>query len=393
MPRKPSGLPPHARWNPSSGKITLLFKVEEDGRTRRLSQNAILKTEPRSYDTAEDARAGYERVRKFLESDVDRHTTLRAFWERWTNEDDWRWGLEMSGRSADSYVVYRSRTRPFMERYERRQIASMTEQDIRNYMAAGGKPSQLPTIALFFNDAIEEGLTTENPAIKLARSANRSATDRRRKTKLKTKPPGKVQIDAMLTRARTGPYPASLYGWLWTGTETGMRGGELDGMRWEFLQGDVYDLQQQLHYRSRTLEEPKHGSFRKVVLPSDLVEFIDTQRGNGSPYIWVNSFAGPWSQDARERWWHWCHDGGASLRQTVGGATMYQATRHHWAWHALNVLKLPVPDIAHLYGHKDGGKTLLEHYADVDGDAARDALRAARAAQPVDLSARRRRSA
>lgn len=381
-----------------SGRYSLTVEVLEDGKTRRLSGNSILKSEPRSYPDVASALIGLENVRKFLASKADRHTTVKGFWERWINEDDWRWGSEMTGRGRDTYIVYRSRTWRFAERYADRQIATMVEQDVRDAMSAKLMPrSALVTLAMFFRDAAKDGLFYgTNPAGELARLANQTANDRRRTEKRKRKPPKLDAVNAMLARAADPVIPRGFYGWLLTGAKTGMRGGELDGMRFEFLDGDVYDIQQQLHYRSRTLEDPKHESFRKVLLPADVMAEIETARRlstHDSEYIWLNTEGNAWGEDARSRWWEWSKDGKPNLRQLVGGATMYQATRHSWAWHALNVLKMPVPDIAHLYGHKDGGKTLLEHYADVDNDAALDALRAAYAAQPADLSARRRRAA
>jgi integrase len=389
--RKPAGLPPGARVNAKTGAIYLQFPITEDGCERRLSARQILGTEPRSYANAAEARAGHARVVAFIDANADRKTTVRGFWDRWTNEDDWNWGSAATGRNRDSFVVYSSRTRRFVERYAARQIATIVEADVRAYMSEGkGVASQLPTISLFFRDAMTEDLIAVNPAEKMGRKANRTADEERRRQRSRRSAPRKDQIDAMLERATAPAFPRSFYGWLLTGTETGMRGGEIDGMEWEHLDGDVYHLQRQLHYRSRTLEDPKHGSFRKLLLPPSVLSEVERQRDNGSRYIWTNTLADPWMHDARSRWWHYCTDGGPAPRSLVGGATMYQATRHHWAWHALNVLKMPVPDIARLYGHSDGGKTLLEHYADVDNDSAIEALRAARAAQPSDLGARRR---
>lgn len=380
----------------SAGRTTLSIEVERDGAKRRLSQHRILPTEPRSYADAEEAWAGYDRVVACEAQRIDHQTTMLGFYERWTDEDDPLWGTDMTGRGRDTYVIYRSRLRKLVERYPARPVASMTEAEIRTYIGEGGVKSALASIVTFFKDATTEGLypkDAENPAGVLARTANKSANHRRRTEKRKRKPPQKSEVGAMLDRAARPCYPRSVYGWLLTGTETGMRGGELDGMQFEFLDGDVYDVRQQLHYRTGTLEDPKHKSFRRVVLPDAVLHEIEHSRatnGSGSPFIWRNIVGDPLRHDARNDWWEWNRDGGPSLRSVVSGATMYQSTRHHWAYHALNVLHLPVPQIAALYGHKDGGKTLLEYYADPDNDTAIEALRAARAAQPVDLSARRR---
>ena len=391
MGRKPKPeLPENIRLL-DTGKYGLQFEVQENGKTRRLSGASLLKGSPRSFDTIEDALKGRDQVREFLASTVDRETTVRGFWERWTDEDDWAWGTEgiYANRGRDSYVVYASRTRLLVERYGDRQIASITERDIAELKP---RRSHLPTIALFFRNAMREGFVKHNPAETMARDANAKANDERAKRRQRYTPPKRAQIDAMLERAAMPCYPRSIYGWLLTGTETGMRCGELDGMRFQWLDGDVYDIQKQLHYRTGTLEDPKHEGQRKVVLPPEVMAEIERARAQdpANPWIWRNTYGQPWMQDGRDRWWHWCADGGAALRSLVGGATMKEATRHHWAWHALNILEIPVPKIAKLYGHKDGGVTLLAHYATVDNDAAIDAVRTARAQQPASLSARRR---
>lgn len=373
-----------------SGKYGLQFKVEG----RRLSGHAILHTTPRSFDTLDAALEARAEVRRFLASTTNRHTTVRGFWERWTDVDDPRWGVRHSKRGADTYTIYASRTRAFVEMFGDRQIAAITPADVIAYRATGAQ-SQLPTVSLLFKDAIRDGLRTDNPAADAGREAKSNANKRRESERERRETPSRAVIDEMLTRATAPGYPRAFYGWLLTGVRTGLRGGELDGMQWEYLDDDVYRVRKQLHYRSGKLVAPKHNSHREILLPPDVMAEIQTAREEsiGSPFIWTNSFGDPWREDARSRWWHWCVDGGPTLRSIVGGATMYQATRHHWADYALNTLLMPVHLIAKLYGHRDGGKTLLAHYASPDNDRAILELRRAHDAQPADLSARRRRAA
>lgn len=378
-----------------TGRFSLQFEVTEHGVTRRLSQSSILRSEPRSYATLDEALEGRARVRTFLATTADRHTTVLGFWERWTNERDWRWGSEFTGRGDETFETNRRKTAAFVKRYGDRQIASVSTEDVKAHMSTGVGVTQLQYISLFFRDAMREGLTQHNPADDLARTAARTARDRRLNHKRRTKPPTSDQIRAMLERAAEPAYPRSIYGWLLAGSETGMRAGELDAMEFANVDGDVYHITQQRHYRTNTLEDPKHESFRSVHLSDDLLAEIERVRSEDprARWIWRNAYGEWWRPAARDKWWSWDGDGGPSLRSLVGDATMYQATRHHWAWHALNTLDISVQKIARLYGHQDGGKTLLAHYADVDNDAALESVRAARAAAPVDLSARRRRAA
>jgi integrase len=192
-------------------------------------------------------------------------------------------------------------------------------------------------------------------------------------------------------------YPRGLYGWLLTGARTGMRGGELDGMTFDGVSDDIYDIRHQLHYRSNELEPPKWGSRRTVWLPPEVVAEIRHQRRDRmamdwqEPYIWLNTEGGPWRHDARDKWWA-KRVGGTSLRQICGGVPIYNATRHHWASHTLNVVGMQPFQVAALFGHKDGGTVLIERYVDVDYEAAARAVQRAYQSQPVDLDVERIRA-
>lgn len=382
-------LPPGGRRT-SAGRVTITIPTQVNGHDKRLSQNKILPSEPRSYATVDEAWEGYKRVQDYLAQRVDRDQTMLGFWERWTDPEDWRWG-QISGRSEDSQYIYASRTRAFVTRYATRPVASMTEQDVRDHMRAGGAPSQLSTIARFFRDAATEGLIVGNPAGVLGKDADRALTKRRKANR--SDPPKIDAVNAMLEHATDPRYPRSFYGWLLTGTRTGMRGAELDGMEWEYVDGDVYHIEWQLHYRTSQKQRPKHDSRRPVRLDDDVLAEIERARPNGSPYIWLNpNTSDPWRHEARGELWE-KEIAGTSLRDLVGGVTIYIATRHHWASHALNVLKITPYDASLLYGHSDGGKLLTDTYAKPDVMSALDAVRRATAVQPVDLSARRRRVA
>jgi integrase len=225
---------------------------------------------------------------------------------------------------------------------------------------------------------------------------------KRTKAKAKKNPPPKTPaVRAMLDRLRSGPYPDSLLGWFTCGTETGMRGGEIDGMEWEFYDREtgLYDIQWQWHHKLNEQTDVKHGSARVLMLPTVVQELIEEQArkfrrpgGNGSPFIWTDPERGHWTHGTRDYWWTWKGDGGPTLRSLVGGATMYRATRHHWASKAVNEMGLTPYQASLLYGHSDGGKLLVETYATGDhGLAVKNATAAANRmrATVVDLSTRR----
>jgi integrase len=402
MAKRRVEMPPGGRKNPSSGRITLMFAVVEGGTRRRLSQHKILPSEPRSYETVEEADAGWRRVTAYLEQQKDLATTVMGFWERWTDEDDAEWGafgIETPRRSRHSIVVYKSNTRTFAEFFAERSLASISEVDVKRWTnSTMYRASNMAAIRTFLSDAATAGLRTgENPAAGATKKANLKLARNRT-----TRPPVPTQEQsrAMLAFAKEH-MPIGLYGWLLCGVRTGMRCSELDGMQLGYLnrKTGVYEIEFQLHPRTRTLEPPKHDSRRKVLLPRDVLDVIDEIHDviddpGPKTYIWQNTLGRPWDDGTRLNWWDRDTDtDGQTLRSLAGGVTMKNATRHYWATQAMNGGEMSLWNAATLMGHSDGGVLIAKTYADRDSDAALEAAAKLHAKQPVDLAARRRRAA
>lgn len=382
-PRKDQRLPGGHRRT-SSGRITFTIRTP-DG--QRLSQNKILSSEPKSYATVEEAIAGHKRVTDYLASEIDRALTVRGFWDRWTDVDDPEWGVkgsERERRGEHAIYTYASRTRAFVERFGERAMASMTELDLKTWRLEVGVSfarSTLPVLQTFFKDAETAGLRVgTNPASRLANIAKAQLVDEREENR--EDPPDLQTVNRMLAHLQHAGYPRSFYGWMLTAARTGMRGSEVDGMQWEFLHDDVYEIEWQLHPRTNRLTVPKHRSRRKVVLPPEVMAEIERVRpaGRGDmaeiPFIWLNTCRTPWRHDSRQKWFEKEIDG-TSAQAIVDGATMYQSTRHHWASWAVNVAGISPYRASILYGHKDGGRLITSTYANKDNDAAIDAVREA----------------
>lgn len=396
MARKPK-LVEHMRPTPS-GNIALQFTV--DG--QRIAARKILPDLPASYPwTAAGiatAKADIGRVDAHLAQQIDRKATVEGWWERWTDVDDKHWGefgTQCPLRSEHAIYTYASATRAFKDFYADRRIASLTDADIRVYVESEHyAASQMSRIATFLEDAATAGLRRGvNPAVDSSKKSERHLRNQRERTKID--PPKLPEVDRMLAHLTNPAYPRSLYGWFLTGSRTGMRGGELDGMRLEDVdfEAGTYTIRKQFHPRTYKLDVPKHNSVRTVLLDDDILREIEAQSASGmSEYVWTNSLHAPWRHTSRSKWWHREIDG-VSLHSIVGGATMYMATRHHWASLAVNELGMSPYQASILFGHSDGGKLISETYASPDNDAALDALRRANAARPSSLTSRRRRAA
>jgi integrase len=405
MPRKAQrSLPPGGRLNASSGMITLMFRVQESGATRRLSQNKIKADEPRSYADVDAAWEGYHRVVAFIDADVNRAATVGGFAQRWTDPDDPEFGehgIETPRRSRHAIRTYASHTRLFIGFYADRTLASITEADLKRWTKQPGyKPSAMAAIRTFLSDAEVAGLRSgPNPATGYTRKAQAKLSQGR--DERPPVPTAQQSLD-VLRHLETKAYPLALWGWFLTGVRTGMRGSEIDGMQLRYLNREtgVYRIDWQLHPVERVLTEPKHGSRRSVLLTPDVMALIDELHPpedvqvdpKASDFIWTNSFGLPWEDSSRGKWWE-KRIAGTTLRELAGGVTMYNATRHYWATQAMASGEITLWNAATLFGHKDGGKLIAKTYARRDEDAALDAVRAMHAKAPADLQTQRARRA
>lgn len=383
--------PPSCR-RMSSGRYTITITTEVKGEKTRLAHSKVLPSEPKTYANGSDAWDGYDRVMAHLEKCIANGETLRGFWAKWIDPDH-HWNER---RTESTVQTYASRTRSFVEfrGYGDLPLAAFTEAHLDAFRENGGHLSAVGTISRIFMDAKRRKLIVTNPFAEAAAEAERLIEKRQKASKKKNPPPTIEQANAMLARLSSGPYPSSLCGWFLTGVETGMRGGEIDGMEWaHFNEAEgTYEIAWQWHHKLNQMTPPKHGSERTLALTDPVLELIERQRGNGSEFIWTDPERAHWTHATRGYWWQWDKDGGPTLRSLVGDATMYRSTRHHWASKALNVLGISPYQASLLYGHSDGGKLLTETYATGDTElAARTARDAANRMHRtvVDLSASR----
>lgn len=386
-PKKERPLPPGGRRT-TSGRITITMRDPRTG--QRLSHSKLKPDESKTYATPDEAWAGYERVQKYLSVDVER-VTLGEFWTIWTDPEHWQWG-KISGRSEQSLIRLASATRSFVTPRFDTPIELIDEAEIKRFMGAGGKASNLNALATLFSDAERDGKITTHPCRMLARESDRHERKRRKADRERDGVPTQEEVDAMLLRAERGPYPRSFYGWLKVAVETGMRGGEIDAMEWDKfdLEAGTYRIDWQWNDTLKAWTPPKHNSNRTIPIDPETMAVIETFRGEHKRFVFANTWGSHWQHAVRDRWWALAQGPAQSLRQLCGGRTMKDSTRHFWASRAINVWKMTPFDCSILYGHKDGGATLIETYVRKDADAAIEAARQARTvAQPSDLTARR----
>lgn len=390
MKKQPKALPPLATAYRDGWRLQIRMP---DG--SRLGARKLDPREPSYYTTQAALWQAYETLTAQVQRGIEYSDTVSGFLAEWTDVDHHRWGKD---RSEQSMQTYRSSMRKFEEMYGERKLATITVQDIDRFLATKPAASNATTLGMFFRDALRAQKCLIDPTADF---------DLDRPEPKEEDAPEPELLAAMHAYALGSKrIPRSLYQWLLVGSGTGMRTGELDAMAIDKLDlngpdGPLYLIDRQYHARLRDFTEPKWGSVRTILLPPTVIEEIERAvfyaRQIGSPFLFNNS-AGHWTPDSRK--WYWQKIGDDSLRLRLAtperpeGVSMKAATRTYFATQMVMLAPHRIPQIAHHYGHKDKGVTLLKHYTKLNDRRGQLGMADVYAAMPersavVDLSARR----
>lgn len=382
------------RWT-AKGTISLqIFDPHawDEGRQKkgkRVNARSIIPTEPASYADLNAAREASHRLAAKVRERVDRGMTIGEFYDEWT-WDHWMWKSgKKRERTEQTMDSYRDRVLPFVEMYRERPAASITEDDARYYLRLAGKGGQWRVSALraFFTDMTRFAarLRTDNPFEEIDGEIGK-AQRTKRKEEWKDAPEVE-EVERVLATAREHA-PFSLYAWLLTGTETGMRSGELDYMLIADLDLDAmtYYVRWQFNDKLQRKTPPKYNSHRTIALPPVLEPVLRrcvseaNSEGVGSPFVF-NTRQGRlrhYTVDSRKHYWGKSaeDDGqGLRLRDLLADptTTMYETTRHYFTTRAVRE-GAAVPILAKHLGHSDTGETLMKYYNRLKDRHAQDAM-------------------
>jgi integrase len=91
-----------------------------------------------------------------------------------------------------------------------------------------------------------------------------------------------------------------------------------------------------------------------------------------SPFVFTTLRGTHYTPSARNHHWN-------RVRCSIGlgTTTLYEATRHYFAWYLLNVSEMPDHVVAQQLRHDDGGTLVRELYGHPDAAIARERIRAA----------------
>jgi integrase len=316
---------------------------------------------PRSFGTKREAQLAKEAARAQLDGSAGRAMTVAQWRDRWTTDPLYARPVgvdEPAQRGAHQGVrreVRAAAARP-RRRLRRRGVARRRQ-----------APSTVPALRAMFGDATTAKagrLLRDNPFAGLGLEKKKGNKEKQ--------PPTEEQAWTLIEHARAMT-PPSFAAYLEVACWTAARPGELDALRWDWvdLDGDELDLREQWNAKTRTFTLPKHQHPHPVTLtPNARATLLRLPRD--SEFVFTTLRGTHYTPSSRTHHWN-------RVRAAAGMAdvTLYLATRHFFGWYALNVVGLEPALIAEQLGHRDGGKLVEDLYGHPDRKLRREKLRAA----------------
>jgi integrase len=318
-----------------------------------------------TYDKLKDARTA-EADARLRVKDTGRET-VASFHARWTRD------FPRPKQSTNAHNT--ERAGEFARLHAHTPMGDITPMVVDRYLSADPKRlKRVSALRAMWNDARRRGVVTDNPWANLGISKGRGNRD--------TPPPSQDQIAVMLEHAWRLT-PPSFACWLTFGVHTGMRPGELDALRrdWISLDRDEIEVREQWSSASRAFTRPKNGKARTIALTPparDALLRLPTE----SDFAFTTLRGTHYTPSSRS--FHWNR-----VRAAAGldDKTLYVCTRHYAGWYMLNVLDMDAPVVAHQLGHEDGGREVERTYGHRDRARSLEKIKRAWAAEVRPLRA------
>ena len=316
-----------------------------------------------SWRLKSEAKEAREKARAKVKGRSANEMKVRDFWEWWTTDP-------LFARPKETTNIHnRERTKGSVEAFGGVKLADVGDHVVAQWLRGGKRNGTVPALRLMFNDAKtpEAGRLIEtNPfaGLNIAKTKGR-----------KGKQPPTVEQIATMVRIAKDLTPPSYAAYLEFACLTGARPGELDALTWErvrFEDGEV-DLLEQFAARTRKFTTPKKGPYTIALVGRARDVLLSMPRQEiDSPYVFVTNRGTHYTASSRTHHWN-------RVRCAAGvpKVDFYLATRHYFGWYLLNVLELEPHVIAEQFGHKDGGKLVIELYGHPDQNKARRRIREA----------------
>lgn len=292
-------------------------------------------------------------AKALLERKTDGAVTVGEFAATW---------LETHPRPKRSTEVhYEQAIRGFVREFGHLRLSDLTRTQMRKW--AVDHTAQAGTARAFLGDAVRDGLLLANP---LAGMRLPSSRGRRDISALTEKD---VQRLAEAAVSVHGAYGEHIYApMILLAAYTGLRPGELHGLRWSDVRGEDLRVERQYSPKAQAFTSPKNGQTRTVpLLPPALKAIKAISRGTSEELFTTKQgkhFSG------RVSFYYW-----SPVRAAFGDPSLDFYALRHAAGSFFARLGLGAPEIARILGHRDGGKLALERYIHVGEREALDRAR------------------
>lgn len=335
---------------------------------KKVSSAKILGLEVDSFASKREAQDADAAARKLL-SDREAHQVTVAEWhETWTTEPLWTDGKKEStvkhNRERTSHFVSASvKLRSRTVDVGSLPLNGVTDEIVIAWLRLGKNRSCLRELRTMFNAAMSADagrLITANPFAG-------QTTPRKGKGRANQKPPSIEQVHEMLDHARRDTCPGFV-GWLQVAAWTGMRPGELDAMRWDWVDLDAnrVHVKEQWNVNAGKFTLPKNNQDRVILLTPEARKALLALPGSGDEFCFRNLKRGHWKPTARTKYWDRVRVSMGWLGEGDSRKALYLCTRHFAGWWLYNVLELPSEDVAIQLGHEDGGELVRKLYGHRD---------------------------
>jgi integrase len=299
-----------------------------------------------SYRAAVEWESERRLERKMAGGDV----TVAAFAATW---------LETHPRGKRSTEVhYQQAIKGFVHEFGRFRLCDLSRSQVRVW--AIQHPSQMATARAMLGDAQRDDLLQGNPLAGMRLPSSRGRRD------IQALSENDVQRLAECAVTVHGEYGRLIYApMILLAAYTGLRPGELHGLRWEDvnLREETLRVERQYSPKANAFTSPKNGLARTVPLLPPAVQALRTIPRTSLREIFSTKQGRHFSGKVSSYYW-------MPVRAAYGDSTLDFYALRHACGSMLNRLGMSAPEIARVLGHTDGGQLALRTYVHVSEDEA-----------------------
>jgi integrase len=292
----------------------------------------------------------------------DGSLTVEAFAQTW---------LERYPRPKRSTeVLYAQQIKAFARQYGQWKLRDLTRSEMRRWAIAN--IGSVGTARAMLGDAFRDGLVPSNPLAEM-----RLPTSRGRRDLIALTEQEVFELVAVAEKTH-GRYGELVYGpMVQTAAYTGLRPGELHGLRWEDvdLVRETIRVERQFSPKANAFTTPKNGLSREVYLTPVAAEALRRVPRTTCREIFTTKNGKHFSGRVSHYYWD-------PVRAAFGQPELDFYTLRHYFGSMLARMGVNAPEIARAMGHVDGGKLALQRYIHITESESRERIKQAFSGRP-----------